>query len=179
MNPSDPRDPARNLLFGLLAFQLNFIDRRSLLAGFDAWTGDKSRPLGRVLVGQAAITEARLALIDGLVAEHLAMHGGEPEKSLAALTPIGSIKDDLEALADPEVLASIAQVSADRGDVDDPYATRLSSVGVPTSAGSRFVILRPLNKGGMGVVSVAQDTELVLQQQELDILVLCVPRLVM
>ena len=36
MNPVDPRDPSRNLLFGLLAFQLNFIDRRALLAAFDA-----------------------------------------------------------------------------------------------------------------------------------------------
>ena len=35
MPPDDPRDPARNLLFGLLAFQLNFIDRPALLAAFD------------------------------------------------------------------------------------------------------------------------------------------------
>ena len=44
MDRIEPNDPARNLLFGLLAFQLNFIDRRALLAAFDAWTTDKSRP---------------------------------------------------------------------------------------------------------------------------------------
>src|SRR3954471_19190647 len=98
MNPLDPRDPARNLLFGLLAFQSNFIDRRALLAAFDAWTGDRSRALGRVLVEQGAISGDLLALIDGLVAAHLARHDNEPEKNLAALTPIGSVRDDLQAL---------------------------------------------------------------------------------
>jgi hypothetical protein len=28
----------RNLLFGILAFQLNFIDRQVLLTAFDPWT---------------------------------------------------------------------------------------------------------------------------------------------
>ena len=101
MKDSDHRDPARNLLFGLLAFQHSFIDRRALLAAFDAWTADKSRPLGRMLVDQGAISDDLLALIDGLVAAHLAKHNNQPEKSLAAITPIGSIRKDLEALPIP------------------------------------------------------------------------------
>src|SRR4051812_43254277 len=107
MNPVDLRDPARNLLFGLLAFQNNFIDRPALLAAFDVWMGDKSRPLGRVLAEQGAIPGNLLALIDDLVAAHLARHDNEPAKSLAALTPIGSVRDDLQARADPEVQASL------------------------------------------------------------------------
>ena len=57
MSDSSAGNSARNLLFGLLAFQNNFIDRRALLAAFDAWTADKSRPLGRVLAEQGAISD--------------------------------------------------------------------------------------------------------------------------
>ena len=168
----DPRDPGRNLLFGLLAFQNNFIDRRALLAAFDAWTADKSRPIGQIFAKQGAIPEELHALIDGLVAAHLAKHHDEPARSLAALTPIGVVRQDLEALVDLETRASLLQVAADRAEFDpyatkapsgdspsasdprssiDPNVTNFPSVGIASSSGVRFQVLRPLNQGGMGV----------------------------
>ncbi len=70
INHPNPRDPGRNLLFGLLAFQNNFIDRRALVAAFDAWTTDKSQPLGRVLVSKGVLSDELHALIEGLVSAH-------------------------------------------------------------------------------------------------------------
>jgi len=49
------RDPARNLLFGLLAFQNSFIDREALLAAFGAWVAD-----GCLKAIQRTIASARL-----------------------------------------------------------------------------------------------------------------------
>ena len=40
----------RNLLFGILALQLDFIARDALIAAMHAWVLEKSKPLGQVLV---------------------------------------------------------------------------------------------------------------------------------
>ncbi len=42
-----PVSAAESLLFGLLALQNRFIDRDGLLAAFDAWVSDKTKPLGK------------------------------------------------------------------------------------------------------------------------------------
>ena len=69
---------------------------------------------------------------------------------------------DLSRIADPEVRASLGHVSAARqSQVDDPARTLAPTVvGGSTSAGTRFVVLRPHATGGLGQVFVARDTEL-------------------
>jgi hypothetical protein len=47
--PSRPA-PDRNLLFGILALQMDFIGRAALVAAMNAWVLDKHKPLGQVLV---------------------------------------------------------------------------------------------------------------------------------
>jgi hypothetical protein len=39
----------RNLLFGILALQMDFIDRDALVEAMNAWVLDKTRPLGQIL----------------------------------------------------------------------------------------------------------------------------------
>src|SRR5208282_1112230 len=62
-------------------------------------------------------------------------------------------------IADAEVQASLVHLAAAHPSVD-PLATRAQSVGSSTSQGSRFRILRPHARGGLGQVSVARDEEL-------------------
>jgi hypothetical protein len=83
MNDQNPRDPGRNLLFGLLAFHNNFIYRRALVAAFDVWTTDKSQPFGRLLVRQGAIAGELHVLFGGLVSAHLVRHDHEPPGAMA------------------------------------------------------------------------------------------------
>ncbi|HEX8203137.1 MAG TPA: hypothetical protein VF590_21860, partial [Isosphaeraceae bacterium] len=52
-----------NLLFGILALQLDFVTRDALIAAMHAWVLQKSKPLGRILVEQGALAEARHALL--------------------------------------------------------------------------------------------------------------------
>ena len=45
----------RNLLFGILALQMDFISRDALIAAMNAWVLDKAKPLGQVLHEQGAL----------------------------------------------------------------------------------------------------------------------------
>jgi serine/threonine protein kinase/WD40 repeat protein len=148
----------RNLLFGLLALQLNFVDRHQLVAAFDRWTSDKAQSLAQILQSQGAISGDRLALLEALAAEHLKLHDNDAEKSLADLTPISSLCDELHRLGDGDVEASLAHVAPHRD--DDLTATRTWVAGETTSAGMRFRILRPHARGGLGEVYLARDEEL-------------------
>ena len=65
----------------------------------------------------------------------------------------------IEQVADPDVQASLGHVGGAHEETD-PYGTRYASTGASTSAGTRFRILRPHAKGGLGIVHVAHDGEL-------------------
>jgi hypothetical protein len=71
----------RNLLFGILAVQMNFVARDALIAAMHAWVLERSKPLGRILVEQQALSPSRQSLLEQLVDEHLAAHDGNVEKS--------------------------------------------------------------------------------------------------
>src|SRR4051812_13753999 len=91
----------RNLLFGILALQLDFINRDDLLRAMQAWVLDKPNHLGQVLVEQGALSREWHALLEALVREHLRRHGNDPQKSLAAVSPPASAREALEQVADP------------------------------------------------------------------------------
>ncbi len=73
-----PNDADRNLLFGTLALQMDFISREALIAATAAWLRDKSRPLDRILLDQGALSAESHALLEPLVCRHLTSHGGDP-----------------------------------------------------------------------------------------------------
>ncbi|MBI1915937.1 MAG: serine/threonine protein kinase [Planctomycetes bacterium] len=148
----------RNLLFGILALQMDFIDRDALIAAMNAWVLQKDRPLGQVLLERGALREPDRELLEALVVRHLELHGQDAEKSLASLSSLGSAGQQLEQIADADLHASLAHVAT--GPAEDPHGTRAPSVGSLTSSGQRFRILRPHRKGGLGEVFVAEDQEL-------------------
>jgi len=149
----------RNLLFGILALQMDFIGRDALIQGLHTWVLDKARTLGEILEQEEALRPDHRALIEGLVEAHLKQHENDPHKSLAAVSSIGSARKDLEQIADADFQASLVQVSIARLG-EDPWKTRPHQVGEATSVGSRFRVLRPHAKGGLGEVFVAEDAEL-------------------
>jgi hypothetical protein len=137
---------------------MDFITRDALIAAMNAWVLCKTRPLEETLREQGALHDDTHALLEAIVRKHLEMHGHDAEKSLAAVSSLGSVREELKQIADPELQVSLAHVSAAPA-AEDSYATVAPSVGTPTSSGLRFCILRPHATGGLGEVFVAYDEE--------------------
>src|SRR5262245_64795568 len=105
-------DPARDLLFGLLALQNGLIDPDRLVLAFRAWTRDKSRALADYLADRGDLDAEDRAAVEALVARHLKRHGGDAEKSLAAIPTGRSTRESLARLADPDLESSLVHVGS-------------------------------------------------------------------
>lgn len=148
----------RNLLFGILALQMDFVSKDQLFAGMSAWVLQKEQPLGLILVEQGALLDEDRTLLDSVVRRHIAKHGDDPHQSLVSLGPAAEITTHaLTEIADPDVQASLLTASSSGFERDDPFATRTYA---SPFLGGRYRVLRPLASGALGEVSVALDQEL-------------------
>jgi tetratricopeptide (TPR) repeat protein/tRNA A-37 threonylcarbamoyl transferase component Bud32 len=147
----------RNLLFGVLALQMDFVDQGALIRGMHAWVLEKHKPLGQLLVEQGGLAAEHRALLEPLVEAHVRAHGGDAQRSLAALSSVRSVREALGRVADADVQASLGHLATPTGPgvtVDLPAARS------PEEPAGRFRVLRPHARGGLGEVSVALDSEL-------------------
>src|SRR5437660_12509419 len=92
--PSPAAD--RNLLFGILALQMDFIRRDALIAAMNAWVLDKAKPLGEILRDQGALAAADHDLLESMVQRHLEKPGHEAGRSPAALAAPRSVRASLD-----------------------------------------------------------------------------------
>jgi serine/threonine-protein kinase len=140
----------RNLVFGLLALQMDFVSREQLLDAMQAWMLAKQTPLGEVLRARGALSEEDRAALERLVDRHVQRHGGE-QGSLAALHVEDGVREGLERLGDSEIHTTVASLAPTSG----------NGPARPTdTAGARYRRVRPHARGGLGEVFVALDEEL-------------------
>ena len=120
--------------------------------------------MGILLLELGALSEHTKSLLDALVEEHLAQHDNDAVKSLATLSTIGSLGDELKTLEAPDVNATLAHLPTMATRVSK-NSTKASQASSYPSEANRFRILRMHAKGGIGQVSVAVDDELSLFSQ--------------
>jgi serine/threonine protein kinase/predicted Zn-dependent protease len=145
----------RNLLFGILALQMDFIQRDALIAAMHAWVLDKAQSLGEILVHQGSLPESRRQLLDALVEEHVEQHPQDEPQNVASLAPAATLPPELQLLNDRGLAATLERL---RVGPDDPFLTLPAPQD--SLAGTRFRVVRPHAKGGLGQVSIAIDEEL-------------------
>jgi hypothetical protein len=153
----------RNLLYGFLALQNDFISREELIAAVSAYLADKSRPLEEILSQRRAIAGDERQLVAALVRKHVERHDNSVEKCLASLSQLTEVCSDLDKLGDADLHGTLMHVGPhplqQRPGSGAQTAATLPP-GSPAPHDSRYKILRPHATGGLGEVYVALDTEL-------------------
>jgi serine/threonine protein kinase/tetratricopeptide (TPR) repeat protein len=153
----------RNMLFGVVALQLNFVNHQQLIQAMSAWVVEKSKSIGQIMVEQGAIDESDRSMLDNLLDRQISAHAGSVKDSLASVPTVASVREELADIADNDVSASLAHVGRS---VPDPFGTRLAEPVQPaptTPIGprtSRYAQPMYHAKGGLGIVFRARDTEL-------------------
>src|SRR5262249_41345047 len=149
-------DTERDLLFGILAVQMGLLSLEALARGMQARARDQSRTMGQILVGRGALSGPQRDLLETRVREHLAAPGEAPTKSFAAVGATGTMPEGRDRIPGDD-LHTVPGVRIAGAGAGDPRAARAGSVGTPTSSGTRFQIIRPHARGGLGEVYVARD----------------------
>src|SRR5687768_2981805 len=106
----------RNLLFGILALQLDFVRLDQLQDGMNAWVLAKQRSLGELLVERRVLDPECRQLLEELVDRHLKQHDSDPQRSLAALGLSAMAKETLDHVHDEDVQASLVHAYADKSE---------------------------------------------------------------
>ena len=146
----------RNLLFGILALQMDFVSRDALIAAMNAWVLDKEQPLGAILVRKGRCVPSAVPCWSRWWTSTSASTAKTRRRAWPPSTrsrrPRGPEIDRRPRLA--------VQPGPPQHGFQRPRSARLTHVGSPTSSGGRFRILRLHAAGGLGEVFVARDEEL-------------------
>ncbi|TWT36103.1 Serine/threonine-protein kinase PknD [Posidoniimonas corsicana] len=147
MEASDELD----LLFGAAAVELGLLTPDHLA---DAAAMGNGAALRERLEGLGLLTGEDAARTQQEVERRLAAHGGDSSRAVASLPP------DMQCLLDGHLTVAPPATSQDGGPGADPFVTCVSgSREASADQPRRFTILRPHQQGGLGLVSIARDSD--------------------
>jgi eukaryotic-like serine/threonine-protein kinase len=151
---SDSTD--RNLLYGVLAVQLDYIRPEQMLSAANYWMLNKKLSMGQILVELGSLTREDCDFLDVVVDRHVA-RTGSPSNSLSAIqeSSLGVGKGD----AVTELVSRLQSGKTDPSQQDRQETLHQGPLA-SSRLGPRFDLVRSLAKGGLGEVFVAHDQDL-------------------
>lgn len=142
----------RELLFGVVAAQFEFITQQQFLAVCAEWCATKSDSVGEMLVARNWIEEEDRVAIDALHRRKIAKHRGNAPAALLASSD-GLIRNIIRNSQSPEISRSLDGIA---GEPDGDGGEAFNRI----SRQSRFNWTRLHRAGGLGHIWLADDTEL-------------------
>lgn len=158
----DP-SPGENLLFAILAYKGDMIPASRLIAALKAWGKDQARPMPQILRGApGGLNAAAEEEVWRRVRWHLERHGNDAAASMRDFAPIAQAGIDVSPLGDPrldEAVRAVIQGPSPAGAAPFPPSISPAPEAVPIPE-LRFVKKAEHAAGGLGLVWLAEDTEL-------------------
>jgi serine/threonine-protein kinase len=151
----------RNLLIGVLGLQMGLITESALLRALQSWVFRKSVALEEILLEQQAFNVESCQFLRGIAEQYLKLNADDAAAGLASLSSTGPVRRHLEEIGDSDLDLTLSRVDQLRsGKRSRAESARDAQLPVSQPTSERFRVLRPHAKGGLGVVSIAEDREL-------------------
>ncbi len=146
-------DLESNLLFGVLALQIDLIDSNQFAEVCTLWSTNKTVPLADLMIDHGWITATDRGDVERLLSRRLKKHEGDLKASLADAMD-GSVHRTLMGVQNPEIERTLINLQS-------PGESELSStVNYLPVISNRYSLTTLHATGGIGQVWIARDEQL-------------------
>lgn len=146
----------RNLLFGILAVQLDYVRSQHFMDAANQWMLQKQTSIGEILVAKGVLAAADCDFLNTIVDKQIA-RSGSPQKSLEHIQATSAEMSDLTSANG--IRTALNSATAHKADSEE-LTIALPPAGDISIIGQRFNLIRELARGGLGELFVAMDREL-------------------
>jgi len=144
----------QNLLFGVLALQLEYIDTNQFADVCAAWATRKNMTVADIMVERGWITPQAKDEVEGLLTRKLDKHDGDARKALGDAAD-ASARDVMRDVGDEQVDETLDHLEPPSG-----FVKVLDTVDFAPEERSHYTLSRVHSKGGLGRVWLARDKRL-------------------